>query len=765
MKVLFLTEVLSNGGLERQLALLATSLPGEWDVRVLSMGGGPFVEYLRARGVPVAVSERRGRFDAGFLPDLWRALTTWRPDVVHSWGWISTLSAGPMCRALRIPLVDGTIRTATPPQEFVALKRVGMAAATLVVANSHAGLGSWRVPPQKGHVIYNGFDVSRLHTVERTRSPRDDDFRVVMVGRMESEKDFETVIDAARILSSESDGWRFSLVGDGSERRRLQSGASDLVGRGVVEFAGGGIEVLDIIGQADAGVLMTDPSVAQEGCSNAIMEYMACGLPVVCGEGGGNPELVVDGVTGFIVPQGRPDAVADRLRELRDDRTLCSAVGEAGKARVLEEFGVEQMVEHYLDAYRKVLGGDGARGSSRPAQRPDAGAGAAGTSRAGNGLRVLMLMPYPHVRGPLPVIVPALTEQLREMGCHVETDLWSRHADDESVAAKVAGRASDLVRIVAHLARGRFDILFVPTAHNWAGLARDLPLMLASRPLCPHRVVHFHGSEVDALVGPGRPVYKALSRALVRRCDAVLLLSEEERALWARFESRGRFEVVLNPFLPSAWFPRAASHEAETGPRLRSETDTTILFVGRLIREKGVLDLVEATRRLLLGGESPRVLIAGSGPVVGEVHERVQALGLGDRVKLLGHLDADELRGAYEEADMLALPTYWAEGFPTVILEAMHARLPIVTTPIRGAADQLVEGENALFVPPRRPDLLAAAIRRLADDPGLRERMGAANRAKVARFAPEVVAVRYLDILRDVTGGGSAAGGDPGTMC
>ena len=759
MKVLFLTEVLSNGGLERQLALLATNLPREWDVRVLSMGGGPFVEYLRARGIRVAVSERRGRFDVGFLPDLWGALTTWRPDVVHSWGWISTLTAGPMCRALHIPLVDGAIRTATPPQQFVALKRFGMAAATLVVANSRAGLGSWRVPPQKGQVIYNGFDVSRLRAVERTRS-RPDDFRVVMVGRMEPEKDFKTVIEAARVLSADADGWRLSLVGDGSERRELQAGAADLVARGVVDFTGGGIEVLDIIGQADAGVLMTDPSIAQEGCSNAIMEYMACGLPVVCGEGGGNPELVVDGVTGFIVPQGRPDAVADRLRELRDDRARCSAMGEAGKTRVLEEFSVEQMVEHYLELYRRVLGGDGPHSGAPPAGRSAAGVGSARIAHGGGGLRVLMLMPYPHVQGPLPVIIPALTEQLRAMGCHVETDLWSRHADDESAVAKVAGRASDLVRIAAHLASGRFDILFVPTAHNWAGLARDLPLMLASRSLCPHRVIHFHGSEVDELVGPGRPGFKALSRALVRRCDAVLLLSEEERALWARFEPRGRFEVVLNPFLPSAWFPRAASHEAGTGSRLLSEADTTILFAGRLIREKGVLDLVEATHLLVLDGESPLVLIAGSGPVAAEVRERVQALGLGDRVKLLGHLDADELRGAYVEADMLALPTYWAEGFPTVILEAMYAGLPIVTTPIRGAADQLAEGENALFVPPRQPHVLAAALRRLADDPGLRERMGAANREKVARFAPEVVAVRYLEILHDVSTGTSVAEAD-----
>lgn len=752
MRVLLLTDILSNGGLERQLALLATHMPAQYELRVLALGGGPFVDYLRTRGVPVATCERRGRFDPSVLPCLWQALSSWRPDVVHSWGWVSTLSAGPMCRALGIPLIDGTIRTSTPPSEFVALKRFGMETAALVVANSRAGLESWRVPVPKGRVIHNGFDASRLAVIEKSGRVSSG-FRVVMVGRMEPEKDFEVVIAAARVLSAEAHDWRFILVGNGSDKDRLQASAADLVKRGVVEFVGGGIEVLDVVAGSDVGVLMTNGRLAQEGCSNALMEYMACGLPVVCGDGGGNRELVQDGVTGFVITQGDPTALAGRLCDLRRDPDRRAAMGQAGRARVLTDFSVSRMVDEYRRVYEMVLKGRRTHRRTSLAPRADAPA------VKGDGLRILMLAPYPNVRGPLPTIVPMLAAQLRAMGCMVEIDRWSRHADIEPVWTKVVGRTGDLLRVVAHLKRGQFDILFVPTAHTWAGVIRDVPLVLLSRASCPHRVLHFHGSYADRLAAPGRRVFRALSRLLVRSCDAVLVLSEDERAAWTEFEPGVRFEVVLNPFVAPPRAQRASRSENDRGATAARGAGLVVLFVGRLLAEKGIFDLLEAIKLMLRQGDSISLVIAGTGPAAEEVRGRSAAHDLRDAVNVLGHVTGDELQKAYEAADVLALPTYWAEGFPTVILEAMDAGLPIVTTPIRGAADRLVDGVNALFVPARRPDLLAAALRRLGGDEEMCARMARANRLKMAEFAPEAVAPRYLEILYDVVGERRASGG------
>ncbi len=170
--------------------------------------------------------------------------------------------------------------------------------------------------------------------------------------------------------------------------------------------------------------------------------------------------------------------------------------------------------------------------------------------------------------------------------------------------------------------------------------------------------------------------------------------------------------------------------------------------------EKGVLDLVRALARV--NGTTPcRLLIAGDGPSASVLAEAAGKLGIADNVKLVGYVSGSDLAHCYREADAFALPSY-REGFPTVLLEAMSAGLPIVTTSLRGAVDRLEEGVNALFVPPRRPDLLAKALSRILADDHLRARMAANNLAKIKEFAPEVVAPQYLAILESVIGEHSA---------
>ncbi len=174
-----------------------------------------------------------------------------------------------------------------------------------------------------------------------------------------------------------------------------------------------------------------------------------------------------------------------------------------------------------------------------------------------------------------------------------------------------------------------------------------------------------------------------------------------------------------------------------------------MVFVGKLIPEKGVFDLLEALRAVR--AQVPCTLrIAGKGPAEEAVRRRVAELGLQDCVVLVGYVGGDDLMVLYASSSVFVLPTYFGEGFPTVITEAMSCGLPIVTTPVRGAADLLAEGENVLFVPPRRPDELARALMKVLNDPALAADMGRRNAQKVLEFAPEVVVPRYLEIMRSV---------------
>jgi glycosyltransferase involved in cell wall biosynthesis len=149
--------------------------------------------------------------------------------------------------------------------------------------------------------------------------------------------------------------------------------------------------------------------------------------------------------------------------------------------------------------------------------------------------------------------------------------------------------------------------------------------------------------------------------------------------------------------------------------------------------------------------------VVGDGPLASEVLAEVRTLGIEDRVVMLGYLQGPAMEATYAAATVFVLPTWWIEGFPTVIAEAMHAGLPIVTTAMRGMADHLEHETNALFVPPRDPMALAGALLRLLTDHRLRTTMGAANREALGRFSPAIVGREYLAVLQSVAGGGGAA--------
>lgn len=156
-----------------------------------------------------------------------------------------------------------------------------------------------------------------------------------------------------------------------------------------------------------------------------------------------------------------------------------------------------------------------------------------------------------------------------------------------------------------------------------------------------------------------------------------------------------------------------------------------ILNVGRLHPVKGQAVLLEAFAHLLETGVDARLTIVGDGERREALHQRAAELGVADRVTFTGSVGQDDIRAFYERADVFCLPSF-GEGIPVVLMEAMAMRVAVVSSRIMGIPELVEDEVGGLLVPPGRPDLLAAALRRMGHDPDLRERLTRQAHDKVA---------------------------------
>ena len=154
-----------------------------------------------------------------------------------------------------------------------------------------------------------------------------------------------------------------------------------------------------------------------------------------------------------------------------------------------------------------------------------------------------------------------------------------------------------------------------------------------------------------------------------------------------------------------------------------------IVAVGRLIAKKGFADLIRACRLLMERGKSFRCDIIGEGPLEAELREQIAQLDLQDCVELLGAKPQHEIRECLATASAFVLPSVvdpdgGMDNLPTVIMEAMAAGLPIISTATGGIPEMVIQNETGFLVPPGDVAALAGAIERLFDDIGLAQRLG-----------------------------------------
>lgn len=173
------------------------------------------------------------------------------------------------------------------------------------------------------------------------------------------------------------------------------------------------------------------------------------------------------------------------------------------------------------------------------------------------------------------------------------------------------------------------------------------------------------------------------------------------------------------------------------------------LFASRLIREKGVYELLEAAKQLREMGCEFELVVAGD--VYPDNPSSLSAADLNamrNHVTYLGHVD--DMEPHFHDADVIVLPTY-AEGTPRVLLEAGACGKPLIGTDIPGCRGVVMDGENGFLVPPRETEPLQIAMETLINDEGMRHRFGRASRQIIVNgFSETEVVARTLQVYQDV---------------
>ncbi|HEY8416349.1 MAG TPA: glycosyltransferase family 4 protein [Thermaerobacter sp.] len=369
--VLMVLPYLETGGTERHVLALAEGLRGELALGLLAPPGPLLDEFLRLGVRYCAFPRLEQRVVSGiqaFRRGLKELIQVISPDVIHVHaGAELALLVRTVTRDIPVmltihafhgPHADANYRLAARLARLARVERV------IAVAESEARRlrdGGLREPTLK--VIYNGVPDHWSTSGTNTAPVRPIDWRrelgwpveapiVGAVGRLEAPKGFDVLIEAfARLDPADYPAAPcLVVVGDGSERQTLQRQARELGVADRVHFAGFRPDSWRAFGGFDVTVI---PS-RQDGLPLVCLEAMAAGCPVIASDAGGLPEMVQDGVTGLIVGAENAVALSGSLKTLLKNPALARRMGQAGRARFLEEFQVDRMVARTRAVYDEL---------------------------------------------------------------------------------------------------------------------------------------------------------------------------------------------------------------------------------------------------------------------------------------------------------------------------------------------------------------------------------------------------------------------------
>ncbi len=341
---------------------------------------------------------------------------------------------------------------------------------------------------------------------------------------------------------------------------------------------------------------------------------------------------------------------------------------------------------------------------------------------------------------------------------HEVTVVTARHTP--SAAERETMDGFDVVRV-----KPRLIVLRTPIAPRLRTVLRGIPADVIHAHLPPPLSAHYAADAAEAAGVPLVLTYhcdvelpsplgslietlyrRSLGASTLERAAKVIVTTRTyaatSRAVW-------RHNPVVIPNAVDVHRFRPEVDGTAVRKRLKIPPDRPVaLLVGRIVAHKGVEHFVEAARNL----PGVQFLVAGEGTSLEAMERLAESLDVADRVRFLGRVSQDNLPGVYAACDIFVLPSVSRlEAFGIVALEAMATGKPVVVADIPGVREVIEDGREGLLADPVNPQDLAEKIRRLLENPALRQEMGRRGREKVlANFTTEKVADQILDVYASV---------------
>jgi colanic acid/amylovoran biosynthesis glycosyltransferase len=680
------------------------------------------------------------------------------------------------------------VQTRADKPEYEAQLRELLQVAPLVLARSHSLLDRLRAlgcPDEKIRLNRTGIPLAAYPFAQRAL-PVDGAWHFVQACRLVEKKGLKTALAAFAKFHRENPRARFTIAGEGPMRETVLQTIAELGLGGAVTLAG-------FLDQTQLAALYREAQVFvhpsemtadqnQEGVPNSMLEAMSTGLPVLATLHGGIPEAVENGRTGQLVPERDVQGLYAKMRELTASEAGWRAMGEAASAAVSAEFEQGRQIEKlesYYDEARKI-GAPRLRLTAKPVVTgnftPVAESYRDPALAVRTGERHAVAYLFERFPSFLQMFCVREVEEMFRQG--MNPLLFSiREAEEKTpgqfpLARQVNYLPEDAVlneRVRALRAAGKVPGRIWEIFTQWGAQGDKMRLYQAhylGTILQQHgiRHVHAHFAGIAARTAYWMKQFFGITYSFTGHANDMFCMGEfpvsfEDLLREASFVAtvtdysrewlRGKFPQhvgkvmrVYNGIEPE----RFALAQPGPGAPL-------LLSVGRCVEKKGFAVLIAACALLRQHGVDFRCQIIGSGPLEAELRTQIATLGLADVVEMPGARGEDEVRTSLSQARVFVLPCVTEQdggmdNLPTVIMEAMAAGLPVVSTPLAGLREMVVPEETGLLVPERDVEALAGAITRLLGDAALARKFGPAARALVdEKFALPATTKSLVELM------------------